>query len=60
MKRCPVSAIETEKKNMIRYYHKEDTINKAYNAEQYGINIPTCGLCMMGVPCATGIPVKNI
>jgi epoxyqueuosine reductase len=59
IKKCPVLAIAAEKKNMVQCYIKEDTINKAYNSEQYGIHIPTCGLCMMGVPCSMGIPVNT-
>ena len=56
---CPVTAITTEKKDMVQCYEKEDTINTVYNAEQYGRSIPTCGLCMIGVPCSTGIPVMQ-
>lgn len=56
--RCPVRAIteaghdkEKCRKHLVR---SREYVKKTYNFEGYG-----CGLCQVGVPCESGIPVKS-
>ncbi|MBI5593104.1 MAG: epoxyqueuosine reductase [Deltaproteobacteria bacterium] len=55
--RCPVRAITTagHDKEKCRQHLalSRDYVKKTYNFEGYG-----CGLCQVGVPCESGIPVK--
>jgi epoxyqueuosine reductase len=60
VERCPVNAISREKghdKAPCRAYI--DGTTKAYVKSQFGFEGYACGLCQTGVPCESGIPVKD-
>jgi epoxyqueuosine reductase len=60
VERCPVNAISREKghdKAPCREYI--DGTTKAYVKSQFGFEGYACGLCQTGVPCESGIPVKD-
>ena len=56
--RCPARAITTDGHNKekcrLHLVSSKEYVKKAYNFEGYG-----CGLCQVGVPCETRIPVKS-
>ncbi|MCX5997905.1 MAG: epoxyqueuosine reductase [Chloroflexi bacterium] len=56
--KCPVQAIDENGHNKETCYQRVSK-SLAYCNKHYHIFIYGCGLCSVGVPCSTGIPVKK-
>ena len=57
-KRCPAGAISErghDKNACAKFAFSQTPLNK----ERYGIETYSCGLCLTGVPCSRGNPVKG-
>lgn len=58
--RCPANAISREKghdKEKCRVYVSD--VTKEYVVSHFGFESYACGFCQVGVPCESGIPVKQ-
>jgi epoxyqueuosine reductase len=59
IRRCPADAISREghdKEKCSRYVHE---VAAKYAQSQFGFTVTPCGLCQVGVPCESGIPVPR-
>ena len=59
VERCPAGAVSREKghdKVKCRAYVDE---TKGYVISQFGFEAYACGFCQVGVPCESGLPVKD-
>ena len=56
IKRCPVNAIDPEGHNKHRCQAYTEGKMPAFGKQNYGIEIPACGLCQVNVPCMDHIP----
>jgi epoxyqueuosine reductase len=59
IKRCPVGAIAQETRHDKQKCSEHVMSTIPYIKNTYGINIYSCGLCQVGVPCENGIPAKD-
>ena len=59
MKRCPVGAIGEKSHDKIKCKSYLIDAMKEFTKEQIGIATPGCGLCQVGVPCESGIPLQG-
>ncbi|QUI25270.1 epoxyqueuosine reductase [Vallitalea pronyensis] len=59
IKRCPANAISKNghDKILCRTYQRD--IIRPYSNSKHNLNTSSCGLCQVGVPCESGIPIKN-
>lgn len=59
VKRCPAGAITLagHDKEKCRAYIRQ--VTAPYVEEHYGLAVNACGLCQVGVPCESRIPVKE-
>jgi epoxyqueuosine reductase QueG len=57
--RCPAGAISTSghDKEKCRTYIRQ--VSKPYIEKHFGLSTNACGLCQVGVPCESGIPVRT-
>lgn len=56
IKRCPVGAITYENRHDKKKCSKHVMSSIPYIKNTYGIDIYSCGLCQVGVPCENGFP----
>ncbi len=54
--RCPVQAISERGHDKDRCLRHVEVASLPHNQKTYGIKVPACGLCQVGVPCESGIP----
>ena len=59
IKRCPKGAITFEGRHDKQSCSEHVMSTIPYIKNNYEINIYSCGLCQVGVPCENGIPVKE-
>jgi len=59
IKRCPVGAITFETRHDKQKCSEHVMSTIPYIKNNYGINIYSCGLCQVGVPCENNIPVED-
>ena len=57
IKRCPVQAISKQGHDKVRCRAHAVDAGTAYVKRNYGLNGYACGLCQVGVPCESGIPL---
>ena len=57
IKRCPVGAIGENGHDKVRCRAHAVDAGTPYVKKHYGLNGYACGLCQVGVPCESGIPV---
>ena len=53
---CPVNALSETGHDKQRCMHYTEKKMPKYLNDNYGIDIPACGLCQVNVPCMAGIP----
>ncbi len=58
IERCPAGAITFENRHDKQHCSEHVTSTIPYIKNNYKINIYSCGLCQVGVPCENGIPKK--
>jgi len=58
-RRCPVGAISKENAHNKETCYKHVAASLKYCLKNYHIFIYGCGICATGVPCESGIPVKQ-
>jgi len=59
IKRCPVGAISFDGRHDKQLCSKKVMGTIPFIKENYDINIYSCGLCQVGVPCQNGFPVDS-
>ena len=59
IERCPKGAITFEGRHDKQSCSEHVMSSIPYIKNNYGINIYSCGLCQVGVPCENGIPAKE-
>ena len=57
--KCPVNSLHFTPKDITLCHDKESVINREYNKIHYGIDVPSCGLCMIKLPCSVENPMNN-
>lgn len=56
IERCPVKALSPLGHHKVRCYNHTHGAAFKRNQKTFGLDIPACGLCQVGVPCTDGIP----
>lgn len=60
VKRCPAGAISPNGHDKRRCNNYADDVADPYAYAAFGFKGESCGLCQVGVPCASGIPKKPV
>lgn len=57
--RCPAGAITFKGHDKMKCREYQNSTTGKYIMDNYGIDTRYCGICQFGVPCESGIPVRD-